>query len=102
MGYPPHSSTGDELASPDQELPPGKIRDINTYSLSAVTLQVGAVPMTMNIVGDSYVELRDAAVRAMEQSDMLVISAGSSVSTRDITSQVMGMAPTCNVTADRL
>ena len=82
-------STGDELASPDQELPPGKIRDINTYSLSAVTLQVGAIPMTMNIVGDSYVELRDAAVRAMEQSDMLVISAGSSVSTRDITSQVI-------------
>ena len=82
-------STGDELVSPEQELTPGKIRDINTYSLSAITLQVGAIPLTTNIVGDSYDELRDAAVKAIEQSDMLVISAGSSVSTRDMTSQVI-------------
>ena len=82
-------STGDELVSPEQELTPGKIRDINTYSLSAITLQVGAIPLTMNIVGDSYEELRAAAVKAIEQSDMLVISAGSSVSTRDMTSQVI-------------
>jgi molybdopterin molybdotransferase len=82
-------STGDELVSPEQELTPGRIRDINTYSLSAITLQAGAIPMTMSIVGDSYEELRDAAVKALEQSDMLVISAGSSVSTRDMTSQVI-------------
>ena len=82
-------STGDELVSPEQELTPGKIRDINTYSLSAITLQVGAIPLTMNIVGDSYEELRNAAVKAIEQSDMLVISAGSSVSTRDMTAQVI-------------
>ena len=82
-------STGDELVSPEQELTPGKIRDINTYSLSAITLQAGAVPLTMDIVGDSYDELRDAAASAMKQSDMLVISAGSSVSTRDMTAQVI-------------
>lgn len=83
-------STGDELVSPDQEITPGKIRDINTYSLAAITEQAGAVPITMDIVGDSYEELRDAAKAAIEQSDMLVISAGSSVSTRDMTSQVIG------------
>ena len=59
-------STGDELVSPEQELTPGKIRDINTYSLSAITLEVGAIPLTMNIVGDSYEELRNAAVKAIE------------------------------------
>lgn len=82
-------STGDELVSPEQDLTPGKIRDINTYSLSAITLEVGAIPLTMNIVGDSYEELRDAAAKAIEQSDMLVISAGSSVSTRDMTAEVI-------------
>lgn len=82
-------STGDELVSPEQELGPGKIRDINTYSLSAITSQVGATPIAMGIVGDSYPELRDAAMDALERSDMLVISAGSSVSTRDMTSQVI-------------
>jgi molybdopterin molybdotransferase len=43
----------------------------------------------MDIVCDSYDELRDAAASAMEQFDMLVISAGSSVSTRDMTAQVI-------------
>jgi molybdopterin molybdotransferase len=82
-------STGDELVSPDQGLTAGKIRDINTYSLSAITLQVGAIALTMSIVEDSFEALRDVAVKAIEQSDMLVISAGSSVSTRDMTAQVI-------------
>ena len=83
-------STGDELISPDQPISPGKIRDINTYSLSALALQVGAIPNTVNIISDSYDDLRDASLKAIEQSDMLVISAGSSVSTRDITAKVIG------------
>ena len=37
-------STGDELVSPEQELEPGKIRDINTYSLSSIALQDGGRP----------------------------------------------------------
>lgn len=59
-------STGDELVSPEQALTPGRIRDINTYSLSALTLQAGAIPLTMSIVGDSYEDIRNAAVKAME------------------------------------
>ncbi|MBF8267155.1 MAG: molybdopterin biosynthesis protein [Dehalococcoidia bacterium] len=82
-------STGDELVPPDGEVTPGKVRDINTYSLSALTLQAGAIPLSFGLVGDSYDELREAAVRGMEQADMLVISAGSSVSTRDLTAQVI-------------
>lgn len=82
-------STGDELVSPRQEVTPGKIRDINTYSLSAITLQAGAIPITADILGDNYQDIRNAAISALAQSDMLVISAGSSVSTRDITASVI-------------
>ena len=82
-------STGDELVPPGGEVTPGKIRDINTYSLSALTLQAGAIPLHSGLVGDSYEELRKAAAGWMEQADMLVISAGSSVSTRDLTAQVI-------------
>ena len=82
-------STGDELIPPGGELTPGKIRDINTYSLSALTLQTGAIPLSSGLVGDSYDDLRGAAAKWMEQADMLVISAGSSVSTRDLTAQVI-------------
>ena len=82
-------STGDELVSPEQEMTPGKIRDINTYSLSSIALQTGVVPLTMDIVGDSFEDLKVAAEKAIQNSDMLVISAGSSVSTRDMTADVI-------------
>tara|TARA_B100000029_G_scaffold453429_1_gene479201 strand:- start:489 stop:1724 length:1236 start_codon:yes stop_codon:yes gene_type:complete len=82
-------STGDELIPPNQDITPGKIRDINTYSLSALTLQSGAIPLTTPIIGDSFDELLDAARKSILEADMLVISAGSSVSTRDLTSAVI-------------
>ena len=82
-------STGDELIPPNKDLTPGKIRDINTYSLAALTLQSGAIPLTTPIIGDSFEELLDAARKSISEADMLVISAGSSVSTRDLTSAVI-------------
>ena len=82
-------STGDELIPPNQDITPGKIRDINTYSLSALTLQSGAIPLTIPIIGDSFDELLGAARKSISEADMLVISAGSSVSTRDLTSAVI-------------
>ncbi|MQF99716.1 MAG: molybdopterin molybdenumtransferase MoeA [SAR202 cluster bacterium] len=82
-------STGDELIPPNKDITPGKIRDINTYSLAALTLQSGAIPLTTPIIGDSFEELLDAARKSILEADMLVISAGSSVSTRDLTSAVI-------------
>ncbi|MCH2524760.1 MAG: molybdopterin molybdotransferase MoeA [Dehalococcoidia bacterium] len=82
-------STGDELIPPNKDLTPGKIRDINTYSLAALTLQSGAIPLTTPIIGDSFEELLDTARKSILEADMLVISAGSSVSTRDLTSAVI-------------
>ena len=43
----------------------------------------------LGIVADNYQALREAAERGMREADMVVISAGSSVSTRDITAQVI-------------
>ena len=82
-------STGDELIPPNKDITPGKIRDINTYSLAALTLQSGAIPLTTPIIGDSFEELLDTARKSILEADMLVISAGSSVSTRDLTSAVI-------------
>ena len=82
-------SSGDELIPPNKDLTRGKIRDINTYSLAALTLQSAAIPLTTPIIGDSFEELLDAARKSILEADMLVISAGSSVSTRDLTSAVI-------------
>lgn len=82
-------STGDELAPPDASLTPGRIRDINTYTISALIAQSGGVVASTALVSDDYEAQRAAAIRALASADMLVFSAGSSVSSRDMTAAVI-------------
>jgi len=82
-------STGDELVPPEEEPKPGQVRNINAYTLSSLTLRAGAIPLRLGIVPDNYQALKEAAERGMRETDIIVISAGSSVSTRDITAQVI-------------
>lgn len=76
-------STGDELAGVSDPPAPGKVRDMNSYSLHAAILMAGATPVMGGIVKDD----RDALARAMSEllrgADMLVVSGGSSVGSRD-------------------
>ncbi len=82
-------STGDEVASPESKLTPGKIRDINTYTITSLALQAGSVPLSLGIIPDDYEALKRAAESGLELGDIVVISAGSSVSTRDMTADVI-------------
>jgi molybdopterin molybdotransferase len=74
---------------PEQTPGPGQIRDINTYSISALVTQYGGIPVPVALVPDEYDMQREAALRAMEQGDIVVFSAGSSLSTRDMTAEVI-------------
>ena len=47
-------STGDELVPPHVEPPPGKIRDINTYTIAARVAQCGAEPVIIGLAPDEY------------------------------------------------
>ncbi len=82
-------STGDEVVPPDQDVGPGQVRDINSYTTAAQTRQAGAEPLIYGIIPDELGALEAAAARAMEEADLLVFSAGSSVSVRDATSRVI-------------
>lgn len=82
-------STGDELVAPHTSLLPGKIRDINSYMLAAMASEAGAEPVSMGIVKDELSEILSKAKDALQKADILVISAGSSVSARDMTSVVI-------------
>ena len=83
-------STGDELIPPEATPVPGQIRDINTYTISALVVRSGGVPVPVALVEDQYEVQRNAALQALEQGDILVFSAGSSVSSRDLTADVIG------------
>ena len=82
-------SGGDEIVSPDREPGPGQIRDVNSYTIAALVERAGHTPVRMGIVPDVYEELEQAARAGLESVDVLILSAGSSVSTRDMTAQVI-------------
>jgi len=82
-------SGGDELVDPRQEPGPGQIRDINSYTLTALIRRDGHEACLMGIFPDDYAELESAARRALASSDVVILSAGSSVSARDMTGQVV-------------
>jgi len=81
--------TGDELVSPEEDPGMGQIRNTNAYALSAMAFQSGAVPIRMGIVRDNYDALKQAVQAAVEMADVVVVSAGSSVSARDMTADVV-------------
>jgi molybdopterin molybdotransferase len=82
-------SSGDEVVPPDQEPGPGQIRDINTYTIGALVRQAGGIPVPLGISPDREEALRALAQRALSEGDLAVFSAGSSVSVRDITANVI-------------
>jgi molybdopterin molybdotransferase len=83
-------STGDEIVAPDEEVRAGQIRDINTHTLSALVSRAGGTPVARGIIPDRYDALYQATKRAHAEDDIVVITAGSSVSARDITVDVLG------------
>ena len=82
-------SMGDEVVAPDGLPGPGQIRDVNTYTIAGLVRQAGAEPVPLGIVGDDYEEQLAAARSGLEQADVLVFSAGSSVSSRDLTADII-------------
>jgi putative molybdopterin biosynthesis protein len=78
-------STGGEVTEPGTELPPGKIYDINAYSLYAAVLESGGTPVYMGVVPDERTKMREAFVKALESADMVVTSGGVSVGPKDLT-----------------
>lgn len=82
-------ATGDEIVPPERAIGPGQVRDINSYTVAALVRRAGGEPVLGGIVPDNLERLQETAVAALAQADMLVLSAGSSVSVRDMTGQVI-------------
>jgi len=82
-------SGGDELVEPHEAPGPAQIRDINSYTLAALIRRDGHLPCLAGILPDDFSALQDAARRALTENDVVILSAGSSVSTRDMTAQVI-------------
>jgi len=82
-------STGDEVIEPSQTPRPGQVRDVNSYTLAALVEKCGGMAIRYGIFGDQFQVLKDAAAKALSECDMVIITAGSSASTRDMTADVI-------------
>jgi molybdopterin molybdotransferase len=78
-------SQGDEIVPPEQEPGPGQVRDINSYTLAGLVRRAGGVPVNYPIAPDRQEILDELVRRAYREADIVVVTAGSSVSYRDLT-----------------
>jgi len=90
-------STGDEIVPIDETPGPGQIRDINMFTLSGLVKNAGADPVTFGIVQDDFDDLLKKCALALEKADMVLISGGSSVGTRDFTIEVLTALPDAQI-----
>ena len=82
-------STGDEVVPAAQTPRAAQVRDVNAETIAAVVEQAGGIPVRLGIVHDDQPQLEAALRAAISGVDALVLSAGSSVSVRDLTARAV-------------
>jgi len=82
-------STGAEITAPGKTLPPGKIYDINSYTLTAAATECGATPINLGIFPDDPDQLTEALKKALEIADAVITSGGVSVGPKDFLPKIL-------------
>ncbi|MGI6037486.1 MAG: gephyrin-like molybdotransferase Glp [Limnochordia bacterium] len=82
-------STGDEIVPPQLVPEPGQVRDINSYALAGAVLAAGGTVELAGIVEDDYQALQRAVEGLLPHCQIILLSGGSSVGTRDHTAKVI-------------
>ena len=85
-------STGDELVSPAQTPGPGQIRDINTYTIASRSTAEGFHVIRTLSVKDERDDLAAVLADAKNDSDLVVLSGGSSQGKKDMTADLIDAA----------
>ncbi|MEV5499812.1 gephyrin-like molybdotransferase Glp [Nonomuraea fuscirosea] len=79
-------STGDEVVPPGTaRLAAGQVRDATASALAGLVADAGGEPWIAGIVPDEPGALKDRLTAVLPESDLVVVSAGSSVGARDET-----------------
>lgn len=83
-------ATGDELVAIDEPVTPGKIRNSNEYSMAALVLRDGGIPIRLGIARDNMEHLTAKIREGLEQRvDLFLTSAGVSVGDYDMVKNVL-------------
>jgi putative molybdopterin biosynthesis protein len=82
-------STGNELVPPGAALPAAGIYDSNGAITAASVHENGGVPVMFGIVPDDEAELSAAVLRAIADSDLVVLSGGTSKGAGDVSHRIL-------------
>lgn len=86
-------SSGDEIVPVESSPNPGKVRDINRYTIVSMVKETGGNPLFLGIAKDHFDTLRERIEFGLKESDMVVVTGGSSVGTLDLTLEVLQSFP---------
>lgn len=81
--------TGTEIIMPHENPEEGDIIDSNSGMFAAMVTEAGGIPNRCGIVPDDYEQIKETVLREINNSDMVIINAGSSAGTEDYTVHVL-------------
>jgi molybdopterin molybdotransferase len=81
-------STGNEIVDPGEALAPGQLYNVNSFTLATVVAAQGCEPIVVRSAADTIEDLT-RAIDTCPPHDVLVLSGGSSVGTRDLVLDVL-------------
>lgn len=90
-------STGDEIVAADREPRPGQVRNINQHSLAGLVAECGAELNDLGVVPDEPAALRAALSEGLGWGDLVLLSGGSSMGTRDMAVEVIRSLPDARI-----
>jgi len=83
-------STGDEIIDTTDPWQPGKIRDANSYAVSALVRHYGGIPIRLGVARDTVEELTGKIREGLEAGvDLIVTSGGVSMGDFDVVKTVL-------------
>jgi molybdenum cofactor synthesis domain-containing protein len=82
-------STGDELVQPGAPLPPAAIYDTNGAIVAAAVSENGGEAVFLGAIADDEEALESAMRKALDVSDMLVLSGGTSKGAGDVSHRII-------------
>lgn len=82
-------STGDEIVTAESPLRIGQVRDINSFTLAGLIMDHGGLLVKKGIFRDDYEVIKKAVEESLNDSDMVLISGGTSAGTKDMTAAII-------------
>jgi molybdopterin molybdotransferase len=82
-------STGDEIVDIAETPKPGEVRDINSHTIAAFAEATGAEIRNVEKVPDVEHRLKSALEAALAESDIVLLSGGSSAGNKDMTAETI-------------